>query len=111
MVGAGAFGGDPGVGTRAVPRAMMTEAAAIALRFRIRVRFRREEPLDGARALGAHKVSMLQDLGCGRRTEIEPIVGVVQRRGRLARIPMPAVDIVSPLFRQRAQAAQLGQAA
>jgi 2-dehydropantoate 2-reductase len=98
-------------GTRAACRAMMAEAAAIAERLGIRLRVGMEKRLDGARALGAHKMSMLQDLERGRPLEIEPIVGVVQELGRLARIPTPAVDIVLALVRQRAQTAQLAQAA
>jgi 2-dehydropantoate 2-reductase len=98
-------------GTRAACRAMMTEAAAIAERLGIRLRVGMEKRLDGAGALGAHKMSMLQDLERGRSMEIEPIVGVVQELGRLTRIPTPAVDIVLALIRQRAQTAQLAQAA
>ena len=98
-------------GTRAACRAMMAEAAAIADSLGIRLRVGMERRLDGARALGAHKMSMLQDLERGRSLEIEPIVGVVQELGRLTRIPTPAVDIVLALVRQRAQTAQLARAA
>jgi 2-dehydropantoate 2-reductase len=90
---------------------MMAEAAAIAEHLGIRLRVGMEKRLDGAHVLGAHKMSMLQDLERGRPLEIEPIVGVVQELGRLTRIPTPAVDIVLALVRQRAQTAQLAQAA
>jgi len=67
--------------------------------------------LDGAHALGAHRMSLLQDLECGRSMETEPFVGVVQELGRLTGFPTPAVDVVMALIRQRAQSAQLARAA
>ncbi len=101
--------GDPG--TRAACRAMMTEAAAIAERLGIRLRVGLEKRLDGAAALGAHRMSMLQDLERGRSMEIEPIVGVVQELGRWVGVPTPSVDLVLALVRQRAGTARLRQAA
>ena len=95
---------DPG--TRAVCRAMMREAAAIADRIGLRLRVDIERRLDGAAALGAHRMSMLQDLERGRPMEIEPMVGAVQELGRIARVPTPAVDIVLALIRQRARTAE-----
>jgi 2-dehydropantoate 2-reductase len=91
---------DPG--TSAVCRAMMTEAAAIAERIGLRLRVDMARRLEGAAALGPHKMSMLQDLERGRSMEIEPMVGAVQELGRLTRVPTPAVDIVLALIRQRA---------
>jgi len=98
-------------GTRAACRTMMTEAAAIAERLGIRLRVGIDKRLDGAAAIGAHKMSMLQDLERGRSMEIEPIVGVVQELGRLTGVPTPAIDLVLALVRQRAQTAQLARAA
>ena len=66
---------------------MMTEAAAIAERLGVHLRVGIDKRLDGAAAIGAHKMSMLQDLERGRSMEIEPIVGVVQELGRLTRHP------------------------
>jgi len=98
-------------GTRAACRTMMTEAAAIAERLGVHLRVGIEKRLDGAAAIGAHKMSMLQDLERGRSMEIEPIVGVVQELGRLTGIPTPAVDLVLALVRQRERTAQLAEAA
>jgi ketopantoate reductase len=64
--------------TRAVCRAMMLEAKAIGDRIGLRLRVDAERRIDGAAALGPHKMSMLQDLERGRSLEIEPLVGVVQ---------------------------------
>jgi len=94
---------DPG--TAAVCRAMMTEAAAIAGRIGLRVRVDMARRLEGAAALGAHKMSMLQDLERGRSMEIEPMVGAVQEIGRLTGVPTPAIDTVLALIRLRARTA------
>jgi 2-dehydropantoate 2-reductase len=91
---------DPG--TAAVCRAMMTEAAAIAERVGVRLRVEMARRLEGAAALGPHKMSMLQDLERGRSMEIEPMVGAVQELGRLTGVPTPTVDVVLALIRQRA---------
>ena len=89
---------DPG--TAAVCRAMMTEAAAERVGVRLRVDMARR--LEGAAALGPHKMSMLQDLERGRSMEIEPMVGAVQELGRLTGVPTPTVNVVLALIRQRA---------
>ena len=93
-------------GTNAVCRSMMTEAAAIAERLRVRLRVDIDRRIAGAAAVGPHKMSMLQDLERGRSMEIEPLVGVVQEMGRLTGVPTPAIDIVLALIRQRARCAE-----
>ena len=65
-----------------------------------------ERRLDGAAGLGAHKMSMLQDLERGRAMEIAPMVGAVQELGRLTGVATPAVDIVLALIRARARTAR-----
>jgi 2-dehydropantoate 2-reductase len=95
--------GDPD--TRAVCHAMMVEAKAVGEKIGLRVRVDLERRLDGAKEVGAHKMSMLQDLEGGRSLEIEPLVGVVQELGRLTSVPTPTIDIVLALIRQRASAA------
>src|SRR3989442_1789354 len=62
-----------------------------------------ERSVDGVGALGAHKMSMLQDLERGRPMEIEPLVGVVQELGRLLDMPTPTIDTVLAILRQRAR--------
>ena len=91
--------------TRAVCRAMMLEAKAIGDRLGLRLRVDAERRLDGAAALGPHKMSMLQDLERGRSLEIEPLVGVVQELGRRLGSPTPTIDAVLALIRQRVRAA------
>ena len=72
---------DPG--TRAVAKAMMLEAKEIADQQGIGFRVDVERRIEGARKVGAHKTSMLQDLERGRAMEIDPLVTVVQEMGRL----------------------------
>jgi 2-dehydropantoate 2-reductase len=92
---------DPG--TRAICRAMMLEMAAIGERLGLKLRMDTDRRIDGAAALGPHKMSMLQDLERGQPMEIEPLVGVVQELGRLVGLPTPTIDIILALLRQRAR--------
>ncbi len=99
------IGADPG--TRAVAKAMMLEAQTIAETFGVKFRVDVERRIEGARKVGAHKTSMLQDLERGRPMEIDPLVTVVQEMGRLTNIPTPAIDTVLALTIQRAKIAGL----
>lgn len=94
-------------GTRAICRAMMLEAKAIGDALGLRLRVDIERRIDGAGALGPHKMSMLQDLERGRSMEIEPLVGVVQELGLRVNVPTPTTDIVLALIRQRAKRAEI----
>lgn len=91
--------------TRAVSRAMMLEAKAIADRFGVHFRVDVERRIDGAGAVGAHKTSMLQDLEQGRPMEIDPLLTVVQEMGRLVGQATPIVDAVLALVKLREQTA------
>jgi 2-dehydropantoate 2-reductase len=93
---------DPG--TRSICRAMMEETRDVGERVGARLRVDIDRRLDGAAAIGAHKMSMLQDLERRRSLEIEPLVGVVQELGRLTGTPTPTIDLVLALIRQRALA-------
>jgi 2-dehydropantoate 2-reductase len=94
-------------GTRALSKAIMLEAQAIAESFGVKFRVDVERRIEGARKVGAHKTSMLQDLERGRPMEIDPLVTVVQEMGRLTKIPTPAIDAVLALVAQRAGLAGL----
>jgi 2-dehydropantoate 2-reductase len=87
--------------TRALCRAMMEETRAVGDRLGLRVRVDLDRRLDGAVAVGAHRMSMLQDLEAGRSLEVEPLVGVVQELGRLTGVATPTVDVVLALIRLR----------
>ncbi len=94
--------------TRAVARAMMSEAEAVARRLGVNFRVNVERRIDGAGAVGAHKTSMLQDLERDRPMEIDPLVTAVQEMARLMDQPTPTLDVVLALVRQRAAVAGLG---
>jgi len=70
---------DPG--TRAVCLAMMAEGRQLAEKIGVNLRVDADRRLDGAAAIGPHKISMLVDLETGRPMEIDPIVTVVQEIG------------------------------
>ena len=99
---------DPG--TRALSKAIMLESQAIAESFGVKFRVDVERRIEGARKVGAHKTSMLQDLERSRPMEIDPLVTVVQEMGRLTKIPTPALDAVLALVAQRAVIAGLYEA-
>ena len=93
--------------TRALSKAMMLEAQQIAETFGVKFRVDVERRIEGARKVGAHKTSMLQDLERGRPMEIDPLVTVVQEMGRMTKIVTPAIDAVLGLVIQRAKVAGL----
>jgi 2-dehydropantoate 2-reductase len=93
--------------TRALSKAIMLETQAIAERFGVKFRVDVERRIEGARKVGPHKTSMLQDLERGRPMEIDPLVTVVQEMGRLTAIATPALDAVLALVAQRAKIAGL----
>jgi 2-dehydropantoate 2-reductase len=97
--------GDPE--TRSICKSMMAEAAAIGESLGLHLRVEADRRIDGIAALGAHKMSMLQDLERGRSMEVEPLVGVIQELGRLLDVPTPTTDVVLALIRQRARSASL----
>ena len=92
-------------GTRAVARAMMVEAQAIAGELGIRFPIPVDKRIEGAKAVGAHKTSMLQDLERGRALELDPLVTAVQELGRVVGRPTPTIDMVLALTRLRAATA------
>ncbi len=97
--------------TRALSKAIMLETQAMAETFGVKFRVDVERRIEGARKVGAHKTSMLQDLERGRPMEIDPLVSVVQEMGRLTGIPTPALDAVLALVAQRAKLAGLYETA
>ena len=97
------IGRDPAV--RAVARAAMLEAQAVAEALGIRFPIDVERRLDGAQAVGAHKTSMLQDLEMGRPMEIDALVAAVAEMGRLVGVATPTIDAILALVVMRARKA------
>jgi 2-dehydropantoate 2-reductase len=73
---------------------MMREAADIAGKLGIEFRHTIERRIEGARGVGAHKTSMLQDVEAGRALEVEALVGAVIELGRLTGTPCPHIESV-----------------
>jgi 2-dehydropantoate 2-reductase len=90
-------------GTRAIVRAMMVEAQTIGEALGVRFPVEVDRRIEGGRAVGAHKTSMLQDLELGRPMEIDALVTAVQELGRLTGVATPTIDIILALVRQRAR--------
>ena len=81
-------------GVHDVLRNVMVEARAVGEALGVRFAIDVDKRLAGAREVGAHKTSMLQDLELGRPMEIDALVASVQELGRLADVPTPTVDTV-----------------
>lgn len=92
---------DPG--TRAIAKAIMSEAEAIALKLGVKMPIDVERRINGAAGVGEHKTSMLQDIERGRPIELEPIVGAVRDLARLVDVPTPAIDTIYALTKHKAQ--------
>ncbi len=95
--------GDPEL--RALCRAMMLEAKAVAEALGSRFAIDVEKRIDGAAEVGEHKTSMLQDLERGRPMEIDALLGAVVELGEIVCKEMPICRAVLALVRERARQA------
>jgi 2-dehydropantoate 2-reductase len=80
--------------TTALAGHMMREAAEIAGKLGIDFRHTIERRIEGARSVGAHKTSMLQDVEAGRSLEVEALAGAIIELGRLTETPCPHIEAV-----------------
>jgi 2-dehydropantoate 2-reductase len=92
-------------GTRSIARKMMLEAKAIGEKLGVRFGVDVERRIEGAKAVGAHRTSMLQDLERGRPLELDALVAAVQELGSMLDLPTPTIDTVLALTRLRAETA------
>jgi 2-dehydropantoate 2-reductase len=79
---------------RELARNMMLEAQTVAEKLGRQLRVTVDRRIEGARQVGKHKTSMLQDIEAGRDPEIDALVGSVIELGRLTRTPTPHIDSV-----------------
>jgi len=86
---------DPGVERAAAT--MMHEASAVAAALGVTIPLSIEKRIDGARRVGAHKTSMLQDLEARKPLELDAVTGAIVEMGRLVHVPTPATDQVYAL--------------
>jgi 2-dehydropantoate 2-reductase len=77
--------------TRAVVAAMMAETVAIARAAGAQPSVSIEKRIDGARRVGNHKTSMLQDLEAGKALETDAIIGAVVELAELTGVPAPTL--------------------
>jgi 2-dehydropantoate 2-reductase len=92
---------------RAVARAMMEEARAVAEGLGVRFPMDVEKRLDMAGVAGARKTSMLQDLERGKPLEIAALLGAVVELAELTGHPIPLCRAVLALTRERARSSGL----
>ncbi len=77
--------------TRELVAQMMHEAQEVAEAFGASFRHTIERRIDGARAVGAHKTSMLQDVESGRSLELDGLMSAVLELADLAAKDVPTI--------------------
>ena len=90
---------------RALIRAMMVEAQEVGEKIGVKFPVNVDKRIEGGKAVGPHKTSMLQDLERGRPMEIDALVSAVAEMGRLTETLTPNIDAVLALVKMRARLA------
>ncbi|MGH7117708.1 MAG: 2-dehydropantoate 2-reductase, partial [Acetobacteraceae bacterium] len=85
---------------RAVCRAMMYEAKAVADALNVTIPENMIDRRLAAVASVPHKMSMLQDLERSRSLEIDALVTAVQELGQLCGVPTPTIDLALGLIQE-----------
>ncbi len=80
--------------TRELAQNMMLEAKEIAEKLGVKFGISLEQRIEGAREVGAHKTSMLQDIEAKRMTEIDALVGAAIELGELTNTPTPHLNSI-----------------
>ncbi|MDB5027109.1 MAG: 2-dehydropantoate 2-reductase [Candidatus Eremiobacteraeota bacterium] len=88
---------DPSI--EALVREIMTECSTIANALGVEIPVSIDKRIDGARRVGEHKTSMLQDVERGRPLEFDCISGAVVELGAVLGVPTPATSHVHALTR------------
>ena len=90
-------------GTEQIVKEMMIEAKTIAEKLGAKINMSIEKRIDGARKVGAHKTSMLQDIEAGKPIEIDSIIVAVRELGELTNSPTPNINTILNLTIQKAK--------
>ncbi len=90
-------------GTEQIVKEMMIEAKTIAEKLGAKIHMSIEKRIDGARKVGAHKTSMLQDIEAGKPIEIDSIIVAVKELGELTNSPTPNINTILNLTIQKAK--------
>ena len=80
-------------------REMMQECVTLATHLGVEFSITIDKRIDGARRVGAHKTSMLQDLEMRKAFETEALLGSVAELGQRLDIPTPATSHVYALIK------------
>lgn len=88
---------------RTVVWTIMKEALLVCEKLGLAIEVTPERRIEGARRVGAHKTSMLQDLEAGKPLELECIVGAVIELGEKVGIHMPQTLAVYAMTKLLAQ--------
>ena len=80
--------------TRNLTQRMMEEAQDVAEALGASFRHTIEKRIEGARAVGAHKTSMLQDVENGRELELDALMLAVIELAKLVEKPVPTIEAV-----------------
>jgi 2-dehydropantoate 2-reductase len=80
-----------------IVRGMMEETLTVASALGIEVPVSIDKRIDGARRVGDHKTSTLQDIEAGRPLEVDCIIGAVVELGTLLGVDVPATRQVYAL--------------
>lgn len=83
----------------ALVRSIMEECVAVAAALGVEMPVSIEKRIDGARRVGEHKTSMLQDVERGRALEYECMTGAVLELGERLGIPTPTVRAIHAMTR------------
>jgi len=75
-------------------RSIMQETEAVGKELGLELPISIDQRIAGAKKVGEHKTSMLQDLESGRPMELEAIVGSVVELGERMNVPMPSTRAV-----------------
>lgn len=84
---------------------MMREAKTVADAVGVRVELDVAERLAGFHKVGPFQTSMQQDMAAGRPIELDPILGSVIELAQLFEVPVPLLEGVYALARQKAELA------
>jgi 2-dehydropantoate 2-reductase len=87
-------------GTSALIREIMAECVAVAAAVGIDVPISIDRRFEGARRVGDHKTSMLQDVEAGRPLELDVLSGAVVELGERHSVPTPATRHVHVLAKR-----------
>jgi 2-dehydropantoate 2-reductase len=92
-------------GTAALARRIMEETQAVGEASGARFGGSIDQRIQVTTGIGDHKTSILVDLDSGRPVEIDAQVGAVIEIARILNVPVPTIELIYALVRQRAESA------